>query len=121
MNTIRTSHAIHVMLMLFLLVSGIACTASASGESVVGDEIMQAHAVFTVAESKRLIAKAVVRMPLVEEALKDGIVIVCKGTTNTYVAEELLKRDIAPGALVYGHVLPAEIEATTQRPRPRVP
>ena len=65
-----------------------------------------AHAVFTVAESKRLIAKAVARMPLVQRALKRGKVIVCKGTTNTYVAEELLGRPIPHGAYVIGNVTP---------------
>lgn len=67
---------------------------------------MQAHAVLTVAESKRLIARAVVRMPIVQAALRDGMVIVCKGTTNTYVAEELLGRRIAHGAYVFGRITP---------------
>jgi len=64
--------------------------------------------VFTVAESKRLIAKAVARMPLVQNALHNGMVIVCRGTTNTYVAEELLGRKIPHGAFVLGRVLPAK-------------
>jgi hypothetical protein len=65
-----------------------------------------AHAVFTVSESKRLIARAVARMPLVRRALKRGKVIVCKGTTNTYIAEELLGRPIPHGAYVLGNVTP---------------
>jgi len=65
------------------------------------------HAVFTVAESKRLIAKGVARMPVVQKALRDGMVIVCRGTTNTYVAEELLGRKIERGAFVLGRVTPA--------------
>ncbi len=92
---------------------GISVMSLAVGVSPVGaqapapaEPIVQAHAVFTVAESKRLIAQAVARMPVVRKALERGIVIVCKGTTNTYVAEELLGRKIAHGALVYGHVLP---------------
>lgn len=70
------------------------------------EQIAQAHAVFTVAESKRLIAKAVAKMPVVENALKNGMVVVCKGTTNTYVAEELLGRRIPHGAFVIGNITP---------------
>jgi len=70
------------------------------------EQIVQAHAVFTVSESKRLIAKAVARMPIVANALRNGMVIVCRGTTNTYVAEELLGRKIPHGAFVLGNVTP---------------
>jgi len=45
-------------------------------------------------------------MPLVQRALKRGKVIVCKGTTNTYLAEELLGRPIPHGAYVLGNVTP---------------
>ncbi len=44
----------------------------------------------TPAESKRLIAKGVAAMPEVKDALKSGIVIFARGTTNTYVAEEIM-------------------------------
>ncbi|MHC4574780.1 MAG: hypothetical protein ACYS76_11740 [Planctomycetota bacterium] len=71
-------------------------------------KIVQAQIVLTVSESKRLIAKAVAEMPIVKEALTKGMVIVCKGTTNTYVAEELLGRKIPHGAYVYGRTYPAK-------------
>ncbi len=45
--------------------------------------------VLTVAESKRLIARALKRHPAVIRALNRGIVAVAKGTTNAYVYEEL--------------------------------
>jgi hypothetical protein len=64
--------------------------------------------VLTVAEGKRLIAKAVAQMPIVREALKNGMVIVTKGTTNTYVAEELTGRKIRHGAYVLGRTYPAK-------------
>lgn len=87
----------------------------ASCEAVKGEiptadqgEIVQARAVLTVSESKRLIARAVARMPIVKAALKSGIVIITKGTTNTYVAEEILGRKIEHGALVSGRVYPAK-------------
>ena len=79
---------------------------AATGRAQGKEQIVQAHAVFTVSESKRLIAKAVARMPIVENALRNGMVIVCKGTTNTYVAEELLGRKIPHGTFVIGHVTP---------------
>lgn len=68
--------------------------------------VSQAHAVLTVSEGKRLIAKAVARMPIVQAALRDGLVIVCKGTTNTYVAEELLGKQVPHGSFVTGRVTP---------------
>jgi hypothetical protein len=74
--------------------------------AVAQEPVAQGNAILTVAESKRLIAKAVARMPVVRDALQDGMVIVCKGTTNTYVAEELLGRRIPHGAFVIGRVTP---------------
>ena len=71
-------------------------------------EVSQAHTVLTVAEGKRLIAKAVAQMPVVREALRNGMVIICKGTTNTYVAEEMLGESIADGDFVIGSVTPSK-------------
>lgn len=45
----------------------------------------------TPAAGKRLIAKAVARHRDVQSALQDGTVVVIAGTTNGYVAEELLR------------------------------
>lgn len=45
----------------------------------------------TPAESKRLIAKGVAAMPEVRRALEDNIIIIARGTTNTYVAEEIMQ------------------------------
>lgn len=63
--------------------------------------------VLTVAEGKRLIAKAVAALPAVQKAMKDGIVAVCKGSTNAYVAEELLGENLPKGAYVLGRGVPA--------------
>ena len=49
----------------------------------------QVSFVLTVAESKRLIARALKRHPVVIRALTQGIVAVAKGSTNAYVFEEL--------------------------------
>ena len=56
--------------------------------------VMKRQVVLTVAESKRLIAKGVAAIPEVQQALKDGIVVVATGTTNAYVLEELMRRKI---------------------------
>ncbi|MHB1416103.1 MAG: hypothetical protein ACYC1C_12715 [Chloroflexota bacterium] len=48
----------------------------------------------TPAESKRLIAKAVVRLPEVRRAREEGRIIVGNGTTTGFVAAELLGEDL---------------------------
>jgi len=65
--------------------------------------------VLTPSESKRLIAKAVKEMPEVKRALKKGRIIIIGGTTNAYVAEEILGRKVdkfwfAAGRIAYGEL-----------------
>jgi hypothetical protein len=48
--------------------------------------------IVTPSAGKRLIAKALASDPIVLKALKQGTVVVIAGTTNGYVAEELLKK-----------------------------
>jgi hypothetical protein len=55
---------------------------------------MKAVFCLTSAESKRLIAKAVANLPEVMRARKDGKVILAAGTTNVFVAEEILNTKI---------------------------
>ncbi len=58
---------------------------------------MKAAFTLTPAESRRLIAKAVAQMDEVQRALKIAYVIMCGGTTNGFVAREILGRtDIEP-------------------------
>ena len=66
--------------------------------------------ILTVAQSKRLIAKAVVQMPIVKKALISGTVIVTKGTTNTCIAEELLGKSVETGSYIYGRIIPENIK-----------
>ena len=47
--------------------------------------------VVTPSAGKRLIAKAIAAHPAVSHALKNGTVVIVAGTTNGYVAEEILK------------------------------
>jgi len=50
---------------------------------------VQKSFVLTVSESKRLIARALRRHPAIIGALNNGILAVAKGTTNSYLVEEL--------------------------------
>ncbi|MFH0962718.1 MAG: hypothetical protein V2A58_01755 [Planctomycetota bacterium] len=69
---------------------------------------MIAQVVLTVAESKRLIARGIAADARVKAALKQGIVAVAKGTTNAYVVEELLGKEIDKSRYVTGCVIPAK-------------
>jgi hypothetical protein len=72
------------------------------------EKIVQAQAILTVSESKRLIAKAVKEMPIVKNALANGMVIIVKGTTNAYVAEEITGKKIERAAFVRGRIEPVK-------------
>jgi len=65
---------------------------------------MRATVVLTPPMSKRLIAKGVAAMPPVRSALDRGRVVITLGTTNAYVAEELLGTPIDRGAFAAGFV-----------------
>src|SRR3970040_1826804 len=72
-------------------------------------EETRAIVVLTPSASKRLIAKAVKEMPEVKRALKKGRIIIIGGTTNAYVAEEILGRKVdkfwyAAGRIAFGEL-----------------
>ncbi len=73
--------------------------------------------VLTSAESKRLIAKGVAALPEVKRALKDGRVIVARGTTNAFVAEELLGSPIPKARYVSGLICDGRLEVTGEDTR----
>lgn len=75
-------------------------------EAMVSKDDVFAGVNLTVSEGKRLIAKGILEMPSVKEKLKKGMIIVTKGTTNTYIAEELLDEGIEHGSFVIGHFAP---------------
>jgi len=54
--------------------------------------------------SRRLIARGVATLPQVQRACRDGLVVVTLGTTNAYVAEELLGRGIARERFCAGYI-----------------
>ncbi len=66
------------------------------------DNITKALVTLTPAESKRLLAKSVAAMPEVKKALESGIIIFARGTTNTYVAEEIMQTN-AENKAAYDH------------------
>lgn len=70
---------------------------------------MLAEVVLTPSESKRLIGKAVASMEVVKEALKSGLIIIIKGTTNSYVAEEILEKPIEKERYGRGVVVPGSL------------
>jgi hypothetical protein len=50
---------------------------------------MLSQIILTPWEARRLIAKAVVQLPQVKHALQEGIVCIARGTTTSYIIEEL--------------------------------
>lgn len=63
------------------------------GGSNEGEKTMkQMSIVLTPEQGKKLIARAVASLPEVETALETATIVVIAGTTNRYVAEELLKK-----------------------------
>lgn len=93
-----------IIVLIFLIISAEQLMAQKNGYSDEG--IVQAQISLTVSESKRLIAKAIAQMPIIKKAIKDGMIIIARGTTNTYVSEEILDKSIERGAFVTGKVYP---------------
>lgn len=71
---------------------------------------MKTQIILTVAESKRLIAKGVKELEMVQNAFSDGLVVVTSGSTNGYVVEELLEEEIDKTGYMTGKTLPAEVK-----------
>ncbi|MBN2568406.1 MAG: hypothetical protein JXB42_03130 [Deltaproteobacteria bacterium] len=66
---------------------------------------MQALFTLTPSESKRLIAKAVTSMPEVIKAKKEGYLIVARGSTSAYIAEELIGETLEKEKYVAGQII----------------
>ncbi|MFI3265740.1 MAG: hypothetical protein R3Y15_01135 [Rikenellaceae bacterium] len=60
----------------------------------------------TVAQSKRLIAKGLRCNKDVQDRLNKGIVVITRGSTNTYIAEEFVGYDNPRGSFVTGKIIP---------------
>jgi hypothetical protein len=86
--------------------------------NVAWEERLKRQIVLTVSESKRLIAKAVAKMPAVQRAKREGILVIATGTTNAYVLEEILGQSIDKRAYRSGMTMPKSPE---QSPTPASP
>src|SRR3546814_20858166 len=82
------------------------------------------RAVFSITpwESKRLIGRAVAAMPEVRYAAKEAQIVIAHGSTNVYVAEEIMgdcpERDrYVSGQVINGTLCPPEPAATPATPR----
>lgn len=69
-----------------------------------GDKVAALN--LTVSEGKRLIALGIAHHPLVQEKIRSGMIIITKGTTNTYIAEELADMDSPRGSFMTGNITP---------------
>lgn len=96
----------------FLFFSGcteikVQCENSSGTESIQSEEYATLVTVrLTVSESKRLIAKGISANKEVRERLLNGMVIITLGTTNTYIAEELVGLQAPRGSFVTGRIYP---------------
>lgn len=68
-------------------------------------------------ESKRLIGKAVAKLPAVEQAYKSGRLIIAGGTTNAYVAEELTGQKLNKASYTAGVITDGCLCVTAQNQR----
>jgi hypothetical protein len=82
---------------------------------------MQEQFVLTVAESKRLIACGIKESESVKHALSHGTVIVCTGSTDAYVYEELVGREIDKWRFLTGRHLPSTGIRGSKEPSAELP
>ena len=71
-----------------------------------GDAVINVN--LTVAEGKRLIAKGIANHPQIKSLLNKGTIVITNGTTNTYIAEELVALTAPRGSFVTGHIVPSD-------------
>lgn len=77
----------------------------------------RAVVVLTPAESRRLIARAVASLAEVASALENGRLIIGGGTTNAYVAEELLGQPVSKWRYAAGVIADSRLGVTADRDR----
>lgn len=72
----------------------------------------------TPPEAKRLIGKAVAVMDAVREAMREGTIVICLGTTNAFVVEELIGKKIEEkGNFAIGIITPRGTCVTSRKRR----
>ncbi len=65
---------------------------------------MKAQVTLTPSESKRLIALSLLKHPKIRQALKSGVIVINLGSTNAYLAEEILGRELSKERFVAGMI-----------------
>ena len=58
----------------------------------------------SVSEGKRLIAKGIAAHPRIKQKMESGMIIITKGTTNAYIAEELIGLTAEHGQFMSGNI-----------------
>ena len=82
-----------------------------------GKKQIAAVVVLNPSESRRLLAKATVALPEVQNAWKNGMIIIGRGITNAYVSEELFKISVEPkGAQTSGIICDGVLNSTSAPP-----
>jgi hypothetical protein len=82
-----------------------------------GKKQVSALVVLNPSESRRLLAKATVALPEVQNAWKNGMIIIGRGITNAYIIEELFKVSVEPkGAQTAGIVCGGLMNSTDTPP-----
>ena len=106
------------ILMMSAIALLIACTGEMKNQSTTTAEVVEqplprieegdavANINLTVAEGKRLIAKGIANHPQIKSLLRKGTIVITNGTTNTYIAEELVALSAPHGSFVTGHIVP---------------
>ena len=80
-----------------------------------------ARGLFTLipSESKQLIAKGVVALPEVQHALQHGRLVIGLGSTNGYIVQELLGKDVDAEHHVAGWITDGELQVQSREIRPK--
>jgi len=66
---------------------------------------MQALFTLTSSESKRLLGKAVAALPEVQQAKKNGYLVVARGSTNAFVIEEIMNKKMDKERYIAGQII----------------
>lgn len=112
----------YIQVALLLLVALVSCNnkpVQVMENSKITESTHKARVTLTVAESKRLIARGLAEYAPVKERMENGTIVITKGTTNAYVAQELLSAELQMQAYVYGHILPTKGDKSLDRSHAR--
>ncbi|TRO46682.1 hypothetical protein E2P65_05410 [Candidatus Bathyarchaeota archaeon] len=74
---------------------------------------MKLQVTLTPSEGKRLIGKAIAGMEVIQDALKDGTIVIATSTTTGYVVEELLGEEIADKGMFTAGVITGKAACIT--------